>query len=104
MGYPPVQGMCVILISHINEKFLDRVSKDVAGRIEKSKIDGLVMLGPSKATISKINNVYRNVIYIKHDSEEVISKIEAAIMRYVNMVESYKDIVVQFDYNPMSGY
>lgn len=63
-----------------------------------------MILGPSKAMVSKINDVYRNVIYIKHTDENVIIKVKNAVQKYLEMVTEYKDVSVQFDYNPMSGY
>lgn len=56
---------------------------DIAHRIEKSNIDGLMILGPSKAMVSKINDVYRNVIYIKHTDENVIIRVKNAIQKYL---------------------
>lgn len=104
MGYPPVCNMCVILVSDKNEQLAQEVVDDIAHRIEKSNIDGLMILGPSKAMVSKINDVYRNVIYIKHTDENVIIRVKNAIQKYLEMVTEYKDVSVQFDYNPMSGY
>jgi primosomal protein N' (replication factor Y) len=104
MSYPPAYNMCAILISHKNEEKADRVAEDIAKRIEKSKIDGLTVMGPAKATISKINDIYRNVIYIKHIESDIIIKIENAALKYLNTVEDYSDVSVQFDYNPMSNY
>lgn len=104
MGYPPVCNMCVILVSDKNEQLAQEVVDDIAHRIEKSNIDGLMILGPSKAMVSKINDVYRNVIYIKHTDGNVIIRVKNAIQKYLEMVTEYKDVSVQFDYNPMSGY
>ena len=104
MAYPPAFNMCAILISDKNEKLAEKVTNDIANRMEKSNIDGLMIMGPSKAGISKINDVYRNVIYIKHRDGEVIIKVKNAAQRYLDMVDEYKDVSVQFDYNPMSNY
>lgn len=104
MGYPPVCNMCAILVSDKNEILAEKVVKDIANRIEKSNISGLIILGPSKANVSKINDVFRNVIYIKHTDGKVIIKVENAIQKYLERVTEYKNVSVQFDYNPMSNY
>ena len=104
MTYPPVYDMMAILISDGNEEFADLVTKDIASRIEKSNIEKLVVIGPAKASISKINDIYRNVIYLKHKDGDVLIKVKNAITKYLGMVERYKDVSVQFDYNPMSNY
>lgn len=104
MGYPPMCSIMVILVSDKDEALAERVVTDIANRVEKSNIEGLRMLGPAKAAISKINDIYRNVIYIKHVDSNVIIKVKNATEKYINMVEAYKDVSVQFDFNPMSNY
>lgn len=104
MAYPPVYHMCAILISHQSEEKADRVAADITKRIENSRIQDLMVMGPAKASIAKINDIYRNIIYIKHMDSDIIIKVENATIRYLNMVEDYRDVSVQFDYNPMSSY
>ena len=104
MTYPPVYDMMAILISDAKEEFVEIVSRDIANRIEKSNIEDLIMIGPAKASISKINDIYREVIYLKHKDEEILIKVKNAINRYVERVEQYKKISIQFDFNPMMHY
>lgn len=104
MTYPPVYDMMAILISDTKEDFVELVSRDIANRIEKSNVEDLIMIGPAKASIAKINDIYREVIYLKHKDEEVLIKVKNAINRYVERVEQYKKISIQFDFNPMMHY
>lgn len=104
MTYPPVYDMMAILVTDKNEEFADFATKDIANRIEKSNLEGLRIIGPSKASISKINDVYRNVIYIKHPDADILIKVKNAILRYLDMVDVYKNLQIQFDFNPMGIY
>lgn len=104
MTYPPVYDMMAILVSDKSEQFADKVIRDIAGRIERSNIDMLKMIGPSKASISKINDIYRNVIYLKHMDGAVLVRVKNAIVKYMDMVDEYKNVSIQFDFNPMTGY
>lgn len=104
MTYPPVYDMMAILVSDKDEDFADRVIKDIAGRIDKSNINKLIIIGPAKAAISKMNDVYRNVIYLKHEDGEILIKVKNAILKYIDMVQEYKDLSIQFDFNPMTVY
>lgn len=104
MTYPPVYDMMAILIADKQEDFADRVTKDIADRIRKSNIGELIIIGPSKAAVSKINDVYRNVIYLKHRDDDVLIRVKNAIQRYVDMVEEYKNLSIQFDLNPITNY
>ncbi len=103
MTYPPVYDMMAVLITHENEEFVYRAVSDVAQRIEKSKIAGLTVIGPAKAAVSKINDIYRYVIYLKHENGDTLIKIKNAIIRYIDRVEEYKNLTIQFDFNPISA-
>lgn len=104
MTYPPVYDMMAILISDKQESFADRVTRDIADRIEKSNIEDLMIIGPSKAVVAKINDVYRNVIYLKHKDGDVLIRVKNAIQRYVDRIEEYRNLSIQFDFNPMTNY
>ena len=104
MTYPPVYDMMAILITDKNEEFAMNATIDIANRIEKSNIENLRIIGPSKAAVSKINDVYRNVIYLKHEDGDTLIKVKNAILKYIGMVERYKKLQIQFDFNPMSLY
>lgn len=104
MAYPPVYNMAAILISDKNEKLAEQASGDFAERIEKSRIDGLLLMGPSKAGLSKLNDIYRYVIYLKHQENEVLIQVKNRLQVYLNRSERYRNLSVQFDFNPMSGY
>lgn len=104
VGYPPTYSIMAILISDKNEAAAWTMVSDIADRIVKTKIEGLVVLGPAKASISKINDIYRNVIYIKHLDGDVLIRVKNAVEKYISMKEAYKNISVQFDFNPLSGY
>lgn len=104
MTYPPVYDMIAVLIMGDNDEFTWAVTKDIAERIEKTNIPDLKMIGPSRATISKINDIYRNIIYLKHQDEKILIKVKNAICKYVESNDKYKKITIQFDHNPMSGY
>ncbi len=104
MAYPPIYSMAAILISDKNEILAEKAAADMAGRIEKSRIDGLLMIGPSKAGLSKLNDIYRYVIYLKHRDNTILIQVKNRLFVYLNRVEEYRNLSVQFDFNPMNGY
>lgn len=104
MTYPPVYSMAAILVSDKNEALAERAVSDLALRIEKSRIDGLLMIGPSKAGLSKLNDVYRYVIYLKHQDNTILIHVKNRLLIYLERKEEYKKLSVQFDFNPMNGY
>ena len=69
MGYPPAEHLLAILFTS-KEEGQALAAAEETGRIlrnyqeESGRSDGSV-IGPSKAAVSKINDIYRFVIYCK---------------------------------------
>lgn len=60
------------------------------------------IIGPADAPISKINDVYKKLIYLKHPDYQVLVHIKNELERYLAINEGFKPIYVQFDFNPMN--
>lgn len=99
MNYPPVWNLLVILCTSPNEERLqmvcDTIKADIEKCIDKTKV---MLIGPTDATIAKISDVYRKVLYLKSNDYEQLIQIKDRIQ-----IQD-KEITVQFDFNPMSGF
>lgn len=105
MKYPPVSNMAAILIMAEDEKFCENAANDIALRIRNSHIDGMIIIGASQASISKISDIYRYAIYIKHDDYEMLVHVKNGVECYINKIELYrKKLNVQFDFTPLNNY
>ena len=67
-------------------------------------IKGLAAIGPSDCTIAKINDIYKKVIYVKQNEYDKLVMVKNSLEQYINNNERYKNINVQFDFNPMNTY
>ena len=76
-------------------------SKQLATALKKlgAGMDKLRIIGPGDASISKINDVYRRVIYIKAYGMDNIIKMRQAIDNY-----NQDGVNISVDVNPMSTY
>ena len=63
----------------------------------------VTVLGPVDATIKRINNVYRKVIYIKAKEYETLVIWKNRIEEYRRKTE-YRDGSVGFDFNPSGSF
>lgn len=105
MKYPPVSNMAAILIMAEDEKLCESAADDIALRIRNSHIDGMTIIGAAQASISKISDIYRYVIYIKHDDYEMLVHVKNGVECYINITEIYrKKLNVQFDFTPLNNY
>lgn len=108
LKYPPVSNILCILIAskdgdkgEFAAKLLSGASKEW---LQKEGSNETSIIGPSEASISKANDIYRYIIYIKEEDYKVLIGLKNYLEGYINFSEHFKQCVVQFDFNPMSGY
>lgn len=106
MGYPPVEHMVCVLITSKNEEDAVRLAQALSNRIkELGQKKRLIVIGPSAASIGKINDVYRQTIYMKHAKEEVLIKAKDWMEQFIKVNEKkLRNVSVFFDFDPMNGY
>lgn len=62
-----------------------------------------VVIGPAKASIGKINDIYRFVLYCKSAEYDRLVEIKDKIEQELQSIE-LRDENVQFDFDPMDSY
>ncbi|WP_027422394.1 replication restart helicase PriA [Lachnobacterium bovis] len=106
MRYPPIWNMLVIMCSSKNEDIANASSQDITNELHK-KIDNpreVQIIGPADAVISKINDTYRKVIYIRTEEYSKLVEFKDYIENYVRDNKDFSRTIVQFDFNPISGF
>ena len=101
MGYPPCSHMLMILIMSNDEDQAIRASGRIQRMIlqsQKTKEETPVILNPGKAAISKIKDVYRQMIYLKHPDGELLTDIRLRLEPVLFKHPMFAGIFVQFDY------
>ncbi len=108
MKYPPVWHMLVMLVASRDSMYgslcADLLGKKVEQAMEKGKISGLSMLGPADAAVAKVNDIYKKVIYFKHEDYSVLVRVKDALEEFVRSHREFLDVTIQFDFNPMNGF
>lgn len=107
MGYPPVAHLLAILIESENEKMAVAFSERLARLINQCKEETVKMIGPSQATVRKIKDYYRQIIYLKSEQYQGLTEIKDQIENSVQEWENEgneKLPRIQFDFDPMSSY
>lgn len=100
MGYPPVENLLAIHASSADEirlntavEYLKRYLFRAAGR-EKVQI-----IGPADEAVSKVKDMYRKVIYIKHGVYGTLTRLKDKTEQYVEINSGFRDIYIQYDFN-----
>ena len=115
MNYPPVWNMLLIHVTSPDESECGSVAQRVhdtaaqmISHIEKSKSPDdrhqIQLIGPADATIAKVNDIYRKVIYMKTSDYAALISIKDGIEQAVKADTAMKHANISFDFNPMSGF
>lgn len=104
--YPPVVSLMAVLVSSKDVKAAEDVANKIKGLtdVEFTDSNKLRTIGPADAGISRINDVYRKVIYYKNPDYSLLVCIKNTIESSIEQWEEMKRVTVQFDFNPMSGF
>lgn len=104
MLYPPAAHMMAVLVLAGDELTGSEHARELADYARKYFAEKKpAVIGPSSASVGKINDVYRFIFYIKHRDYEVLVEIKDALECLINSRQWNSDSV-QFDFNPMSNY
>ena len=64
----------------------------------------IFVVGPADAAVSKVNDIYKKVIYIRAKEYETLVTIKDGIERFTGANAEFKNTIVQFDFNPMNQF
>lgn len=104
MGYPPAAFMLGIYLSGSEEEFLEKQAERLGNAIQRLCTEGLVVIGPAVAALSRKKDMYRMVIYLKHMKETVLLHVKNQIERILEQEAVWNKIYIQFDYNPLNAF
>ena len=100
--YPPVSHMMALQIYSVDERLAEEVADTIVTRL-RGQFNDKVIIGPSKALISKIKDIHRQVIYIKDaDMDSLL-----LMKDYVDGMSANLDknkISVQYDIDPVGSF
>lgn len=115
-SYPPAAHMLAVLVtSPIEEAGMDLAGKlaELAKKtVAQAEAKALALaeasteafvIGPAKASIGKINDVYRFMVYCKSSDENTLIRIRDLMEQFTACMESKRE-AVQFDLDPVNSY
>lgn len=110
LHYPPVSNLLVIFATGPNAEELSRAAEYVARRLksfaddDEEKFQQVQIIGPADATIAKVSDIYRKVIYIKTGAYHTLVEIKDRLEPYLRENQLFRTVTIQYDFNPMSGF
>lgn len=108
MNYPPCGHMMVMLVASGDEMTAalsaELLGKKVRKAQEDGKISGLSVVGPADASVAKVKDIYKKVIYFKHADYQELVRIKDVLELFVSSHREFAKVMIQFDFNPMNGF
>lgn len=99
MEYPPCMEMAVITLSSGDEGRAAAAAGEIAGRLSRSvNPDMLQVIGPADAAISRINDIFYKMIYMKSADIRLIFNAIQEVRRFYEWTDWKKSVMIQFDY------
>ncbi len=108
MKYPPIWHMMVMLVASAEQESAERLAGLLGDKLRKSQengqITGLVMIGPADAAVAKVNDIYKKVIYLKHEDHALLVRIKDVLEEFIGKHREFETVAIQFDIDPMNGF
>lgn len=97
LKYPPYYFLCYLKISGKDDNYILNEANKIKRSLERN-LSSTIILGPSPATVFKVNNIYRYGIIMKYKNQEEIYNVLEKIM---NHYQSNSKVVIDIDFNPI---
>lgn len=99
--YPPVSHMLAVLVTTENREEGWRLIQQLSELAGKAQ--GVSVIGPSEASIGKINDCYRFVVYCKASEYANLIRVKDEMEKHLD-APGRRTENVQFDFDPMDRY
>lgn len=100
MDYPPAASMMAVRGACEDEELLKKAMDYCRKYIETVyKKNDLILIGPAPETVSKVQDLYKMVLYMRHADREILVKIKNVLEKYIAVNKGFQKIYIQFDFN-----
>ena len=98
MGYPPAMGILTITLSSKQEtELLYAMNLFYKEVMRTYGFEDFTFIGPVDASPYKLNDIYRKILYIKHQNYDILLKIQKYVQNLEDTMDCFKNISIQYD-------
>lgn len=100
LDYPPAAYMMAVLGACEQEELLTQAMHYTALFIRRVCTDAeLHMIGPAPQSVGKVKDMYKKVIYLKHQDSRVLIALREKLEQYMEINSGFRKIYIQFDFS-----
>lgn len=104
LAYPPMGHLLGVLLLAKDREQISMAAKLLGGAAKEVLEPDMALIGPTNATIWKMNDCYRKVMYVKAKDREQLVKMKDFLEGYTKFSQYFRQIKVYYDMDPMNGY
>lgn len=104
MRVPPVWNMLSILCASPKEEAASQAAVLLKQKLEQTPMEQLQILGPAPAPVGRVKDIYKKVLNIKHPSYDCLVRCKEQLEQFYRDRAEYKNVSIQFDFNPVNGF
>lgn len=99
LDYPPVAHMLAVLGSGPEDELLVQAMHYLKLYVQRIyKKNDLHVIGPAYAAVGKVKDIYRQVIYLKHEDYQILVWIKDQLEKYIEINSGFRKLYIQFDF------
>lgn len=100
MKYPPACRLLTIQLSSKSEEELNQAAKRLAEWAEaEEKPENIQITGPVEASVYKVNDIYRKILYLKHGNYDILIKIRDRLELKMKEDAFFAQVMIQYDFS-----
>ena len=107
LHYPPKWHMLVVHAASEKEMLVkqaqDMLKYKLLTKMEKEK-EHLQIIGPADAAVSRINDIFRKVLYVKAEDYQLLVQAKNMLEQGIRKDPAFRAVTIQFDFDPMNGF
>lgn len=107
LHYPPKWHMLVVHAASEKEMLVkqaqDMLKYKLLTKMEKEK-EHLQIIGPADAAVSRINDIFRKVLYVKAEDYHLLVHAKNMLEQEIRKDPAFRAVTIQFDFDPMNGF
>ncbi|MGL5435056.1 MAG: replication restart helicase PriA [Lachnospiraceae bacterium] len=98
MHYPPACHLLTIQVAGKDEERLETVVQKVKAVAEQGQ-EAAAIIGPVPASVYKVNDIYRKIIYLKHQNYDILIRIQKRLQVFWDELEESRANTIQYDFS-----
>ena len=97
--YPPVGYLLALLVTSVEETFAEEAISLFAKEVSLAFGNKIQLIGPTNASVSKIKDSYRKLLYVKATNNEALINVKDKIEQLHEVYYKNKKVFLQFDFS-----